>query len=85
MASGQQRPGFGASRREPGRGATGSSFHWVVATSDGIRVTEVWATREQFDRFAETDRPDTAEVAFPAPPKITVYDVHNYDSTLGSA
>ena len=70
--------------REPGHGAPGSLFHWVTATEDGIRVTDVWETREEFDRFAEEQiGPITAEVGFPALPEITFYDVHNYDSTLG--
>ena len=73
-------------RTPRGRGAPGSLFHWVTATGDGIRVTDVWETREQFEKFAgEQIGPITAEVGFPVPPEITFYDVHNYDSTLGPA
>jgi hypothetical protein len=39
-------------RTPRGRGAPGSLFHWVTATEDGIRVTDVWQTREQFETFA---------------------------------
>jgi len=71
-------------RTPRGRGAPGSLFHWVTATEDGIRVTDVWETREEFERFAgEQIGPITAEVGFPAPPAVTFYDVHNYDSTPG--
>jgi hypothetical protein len=39
-------------RTPRGRGAPGSLFHWVTATEDGIRVTDVWQTREEFETFA---------------------------------
>jgi len=39
-------------RAPRGRGAPGSLFHWVTATHDGIRVTDVWDTREEFEKFA---------------------------------
>ena len=69
-----------------GRGTPGSLFHWVAETDDGIRVVDVWETREDFERFAEEQiGPITTAVGFPAPPEITFYDVHNYDSTVGSA
>ncbi len=64
----------------------GSVLHWVTETEDGIRVTDVWRTREEFDAFAEEQiGPLTAEVGFPAPPQITFFDVHNYDSADGAA
>lgn len=58
----------------------------VTATEDGIRVTDVWQTREQFETFAaEQIGPLSAEAGFPAPPEITYHDVHNYDSADGLA
>ena len=73
-------------RTPGGRGAPGSLFHWVTATEDGIRVTDVWQTREQFEAFAgEQIGPLTVEVGFPSPPEITFHDVHNYDSADGPA
>jgi hypothetical protein len=72
-------------RTPGGRGAPGSLFHWVTATEDGIRVTDVWESREAFEKFAQEQiGPITMEVGFPAPPEITFYDVHNYDSTVRS-
>jgi hypothetical protein len=57
----------------------GGLFHWVTATDDGIRVTDVWETPEQFQRFAEEEiGPITQEVGIPSPPVLTFYDVHNY-------
>jgi hypothetical protein len=35
-----------------GAGPPGALFHWVTETDGGVRVTDVWETREQFDRFA---------------------------------
>jgi steroid delta-isomerase-like uncharacterized protein len=67
-----------------GVGASGGLFHWVAQTDDGIRVTDVWESREQFEKFAtETIRPITEEVGIPGPPKMTILEVHNY-LTAGS-
>ena len=65
---------------EPGgAGAPGGLFHWVAATGDGIRVTDVWETAEQFEQFAEQQiGPLTQEVGVPGPPEVTIYEVHNY-------
>jgi hypothetical protein len=65
-----------------GPGEPGGLFHWVATTDDGIRVTDVWQTREIFDKFAaEKIGPITAEVGVPGPPKVTFYEVHNYLTT----
>jgi hypothetical protein len=64
-----------------GAGAPGSLSHWVTQTDRGIRVTDVWETREQFERFAaEQIGPFTAEVGITDPPAITFHEVHNYFS-----
>ena len=56
-------------------------FHWVTATDGGIRVTDVWESREAFDRFAQEQiGPKTAEVGIGAP-QVTFYEVHNYFTT----
>jgi hypothetical protein len=61
-----------------GPGAPGGLFHWVTKTDEGIRVTDVWESREQFERFAqEKIGPLTAQVGVPKP-NITFYEVHNY-------
>lgn len=65
---------------EPGGpGPEGALFHWVTATDDGIRVTDVWETAEQFQQFAEQHiGPFTAQVGIAGPPETTFHEVHNY-------
>jgi hypothetical protein len=56
----------------------GGLFHWVTKTDDGLRVTDVWETREQFEAFAEAQiGPYTQEVGLPEP-QIAFFEVHNY-------
>ena len=64
---------------EPGgAGAPGGLFHWVTETDNGIRVTDVWESREQFQRFAEEKiGPLTQEMGL-AEPQMTFHDVHNH-------
>ena len=62
-----------------GAGAPGSMFHWVTSTPEGLRVTDVWASPEQFEAFAQEQiGPFTQEVGIPGPPQVTVYEVHNH-------
>jgi hypothetical protein len=62
-----------------GPGAPGGLFHWVTKTDDGLRVTDVWETREQFERFAnEQIGPFSQQVGIPNQPEISFYEVHNY-------
>jgi hypothetical protein len=62
-------------------GATpaGAISHWVAQTDDGMRVVDVWDSREAYDRFAqEKIGPYSAEVGITEPPEIRFYEVHNY-------
>ncbi|MCG2624383.1 hypothetical protein LVY72_21045 [Arthrobacter sp. I2-34] len=34
-----------------GSAPAGRLFHWVASTRPGIRITDVWESREQFDAF----------------------------------
>jgi hypothetical protein len=62
-----------------GAGGPGALFHWVTKTSDGIRVTDVWETQEDFDKFAEEKiGPITQAVGIQSQPEIQYFDVHNY-------
>ena len=62
-----------------GAGPPGSLFHWVTKTDDGIRVTDVWETQEDFDKFAEEKiGPVTQAVGIEAKPEAQSFDVHNY-------
>jgi hypothetical protein len=63
------------------RGAAmpGQLSHWVSVTDEGTRITDLWESRETFDRFAEEKMvPAVTEVGVPGPPKIAFYDVYNY-------
>ena len=56
----------------------GALFHWAAQTHDGLRVVDVWETREQYDNFAQEQiGPYSAQVGIPSPPETTYYDVHN--------
>ncbi len=62
-----------------GTGAPGSMFHWVTETPEGLRVTDVWASPELFEKFAQEQiGPFTQEAGIPGPPQITVHQIHNY-------
>ncbi len=62
-----------------GPGFPGLLFHWVTRTDNGVRVTDVWESRCQFEKFAqEKIFPITQEVGVPGPPDIQFLEVHNY-------
>jgi hypothetical protein len=62
-----------------GAGAPGSISHMVVATDDGIRVTDVWESREQFEAFGRDQiGPLTQQAGITEPPAVEFQDVHNY-------
>ena len=53
--------------------------HWVAETDDGLRVVDVWESKEDYERYAEEKiGPYTQQVGFTGPPEITYHDVHNY-------
>jgi len=65
-----------------GPGPPGALSHWVMKTDNGIRVTDLWETREMFDAFALRQiGPITVEVGFPEEPEVTYFEVHNYLTT----
>jgi hypothetical protein len=60
-------------------GAPGALFHWVAKTNGGICVTDVWESREQYERFAAAQiGPYAQEAGMPGPPRVTFHDVHNH-------
>lgn len=62
-----------------GAGAAGGLFHWVTPTDDGLLITDVWETAEQFQQFADEQiGPITQEVGFENPPQVTIHALHNY-------
>jgi hypothetical protein len=57
----------------------GALFHWVAKTDDGIRVVDVWETKEQFEKFAQEQiGPYSQQVGIPAPPETRFTEAHNY-------
>jgi hypothetical protein len=62
-----------------GKCPPGAYGHWVTKTDNGIRVTDVWESKEQFEDFAANKiGPFSAQAGIPNPPALTFYDVHNY-------
>jgi hypothetical protein len=58
---------------------SGGISHWVTQTDEGLRVTDVWESREQFEHFAQEQiAPITQQAGIPGPPEMTFYDAHNY-------
>jgi len=54
-------------------------FHWVTKTEDGIRIIDVWESREAFEKFAqERLGPVLQEVGLPTAPEVQYFEVHNY-------
>jgi hypothetical protein len=62
-----------------GAGAPGGLFHWVTPTDNGFRVTDVWNSKEEYEKFAEASiGPLAAEAGIPGPPQVTYAEVYNY-------
>ena len=54
-------------------------FHWVTKTESGIRVVDVWESREAYEEFAEERiRPVASEVGISEPPEVQFFEVYNY-------
>lgn len=56
----------------------GGISHWATATDNGVRVTDVWESREQFESFAQEQIGPYAAEAGLAAPQPTFYEVHSY-------
>lgn len=55
-------------------------FHWAAKTDDGIRIIDVWESRDAFERFVlERLTPIFEEVGMPGP-EIQFFEIHNYFS-----
>ena len=62
-----------------GPGPKGAISHWVTKTDGGIRVTDVWESKEQFEKFAQEQiGPYSAQAGITEPPETTFHEVHNY-------
>jgi hypothetical protein len=62
-----------------GSAMPGQLSHWVSVTDEGTRITDVWESREAFEKFAEEKMvPAVTEVGVPGPPTMAFYDVYKY-------
>ena len=62
-----------------GPGPAGLISHYATITDSGLRVVDVWQTREQFETFAnEQIGPLSQEAGITAPPRMEFFEVHNY-------
>src|SRR2546422_11576885 len=69
-----QKMGF----RPGGPSAPGALFHWVTKTPDGIRVVDVWRSREGVEKVSGGQIVAfTREAGFTAPPERQVFQGHN--------
>jgi len=67
-----------------GPGEPGGLFHWVTKTDGGMRVTDVWVSKELFEKFAqEKIGPITQAAGVPNPPEVQLFEVHNYLTSGG--
>ena len=54
-------------------------FHWVTKTDDGIRIIDVWESRQAFETYAAEHNPQAFhDAGAPEPPQIQFFEVHNY-------
>jgi predicted RNA-binding protein len=53
-------------------------FHFVTKTDDGIRIIDVWESRQAFEAFAERYTDAVFGPMGSPPQEIQFLDVHNY-------
>jgi hypothetical protein len=62
-----------------GPGPAGAISHFATTTDSGMRVVDVWESKEQFEKFAQEQiGPHSAAAGITAPPHLQFFDVHNY-------
>jgi hypothetical protein len=60
-----------------GAGApAGRHYHVCFGDPNNLRVSDIWESREAFEKFGETLRPIMQELGI-APPDIEFFEVHN--------
>ena len=68
---------MGLTPKGPGPAETIS--HFATMTDAGLRVVDVWQTREAFDAFAqEKIGPFSGDVGIPNPPTMQFFEVYDY-------
>ena len=57
----------------------GAIFHWAAKTDDGMRIVDVWESRDVFDRYSQEQIvPFSQQAGITEPPEMTYRDVHNH-------
>jgi hypothetical protein len=57
----------------------GAISHFVIKTDDGIRVVDVWESKEVFEQFAQEQiGPYSREAGITEEPEMRFFEVHNY-------
>jgi hypothetical protein len=65
--------------RQGGATPPGAISHWVAKTDDGIRVVDVWESKEDFEKFAQEQiGPYSREAGITDEPETRMTEVHNY-------
>ena len=54
----------------------GRVYHVCFGETDNLRVSDIWDSREAFEKFGETLRPLMQDLGI-APPEIEFFEVHN--------
>ena len=54
----------------------GRLYHVCFGDPENLRVSDIWESREAFEKFGETLRPLMQEMGS-APPEIEFFEVHN--------
>jgi hypothetical protein len=68
-----------------GPGPEGAISHFATMTETGLRVVDVWETREQFEKFAQEQiGPFAADAGIEGMPRMQFFEVHNYFLPYGS-
>ena len=63
----------------------GALFHWVAKTDLGIRIVNVWESREGYDQFAARQAEIVEEVGVDRDSiRVEFFEVHNYLSGIGT-
>jgi hypothetical protein len=67
-----------------GPGPAGSISHFATLTDSGLRVVDVWESKERFEQFAQEQiGPFSQQAGLTTPPQIQFFEVHNYFTPAG--
>jgi hypothetical protein len=62
-----------------GPASPGALFHWVAKIDDGIRIVNVWESRERYDQFSARQAAILQEIGVDLESiRVEFFDVHNY-------